>query len=525
MSARISARYRSAFTLVEMLIAMALTMILVYAIAEFYVYVGSTVRDGRALIDLNGQMRVATTRLAADLEQRTLPMVEPWTDDGAAQGYFTIREGVGSDSDVNGNSILDLTEDGDSNGVPDFTQNNVTTLIGDTDDFLAFTIRSAAEPLVGQAVGANLTQGTLLTDALGEPITTPLTSSTAEVAWWTTFTDANGDFNYNVGEPRFLQRRQMIIRPDLNQIYSGDSNYSGPYFVRVNGTNVAELYYTLLQYSDVSVRPLGVINGFTYFTANSLVDLTRRENRFMHIGGGANFPNPLDLNPNYYGDVSQNRSQSPVNNGSQWRWVLDGQRAGEERMLSSLLAFDVRVFDPTAPTRANNADPDGTLTPGDLTDNANGTVQPGDPGWPLAVTNSYPFIGLGAYVDLYYLRYATGTSTFSAQPRSVGTAAQQTAYANLLGATYDTWALSYERDGLNQDFPADGVANINTAPFDEGTDGLDNDGASGVDDPGERETSPPYPDPLRGIQIRIRMYEPGTRQVRQATVATDFMPE
>jgi hypothetical protein len=46
-----------------------------------------------------------------------------------------------------------------------------------------------------------------------------------------------------------------------------------------------------------------------------------------------------------------------------------------------------------------------------------------------------------------------------------------------------------------------------------------------VDDPGERETSPPYPVPLRGIQVQIRLYEPATRQVRQATVGADFIQE
>ena len=82
-------------------------------------------------------------------------------------------------------------------------------------------------------------------------------------------------------------------------------------------------------------------------------------------------------------------------------------------------------------------------------------------------------------------------------------------------------ATSYERDGTNQDFASEGMATI----FDEGTDGLDNDGINGVDDPGERETSPPYPVPLRGIQVTIRLYEPGTRQVRQATVGADFIQE
>jgi hypothetical protein len=61
--------------------------------------------------------------------------------------------------------------------------------------------------------------------------------------------------------------------------------------------------------------------------------------------------------------------------------------------------------------------------------------------------------------------------------------------------------------------------------YDEGTDGLDNDGVNGVDDRGERETSPPYPVRLRGLEVKIRTYEPGTRQVQQGTVSSDFIPE
>ena len=60
---------------------------------------------------------------------------------------------------------------------------------------------------------------------------------------------------------------------------------------------------------------------------------------------------------------------------------------------------------------------------------------------------------------------------------------------------------------------------------DEGTDGLDTDGINGVDDPGERETSPPYPVDLRGIEVRIRMMDFNTRQVRQVSVVGDFVPE
>jgi len=87
---------------------------------------------------------------------------------------------------------------------------------------------------------------------------------------------------------------------------------------------------------------------------------------------------------------------------------------------------------------------------------------------------------------------------------------------NVTVHTYDTWSLYYERDGVDQD--GDGVV-------DQGFDGVDNDGANGVDDPGEYETSAPYPVPLRGIEASIRMMEFNTRQVRQVSVVSDFLPE
>jgi hypothetical protein len=41
---------------------------------------------------------------------------------------------------------------------------------------------------------------------------------------------------------------------------------------------------------------------------------------------------------------------------------------------------------------------------------------------------------------------------------------------------------------------------------------------------GERETMPPYPVPLRGIQVKIRTFEPDSRQIREVTVVQDFLP-
>jgi hypothetical protein len=59
----------------------------------------------------------------------------------------------------------------------------------------------------------------------------------------------------------------------------------------------------------------------------------------------------------------------------------------------------------------------------------------------------------------------------------------------------------------------------------QGTNGLDDDAFNGVDDKGEQESRLPYPFPLRGLEVKVRTYEPGTRQVQQGTVSSDFIPE
>jgi len=45
---------------------------------------------------------------------------------------------------------------------------------------------------------------------------------------------------------------------------------------------------------------------------------------------------------------------------------------------------------------------------------------------------------------------------------------------------------------------------------------------NGVDDIGERETAPPYDVPLPGIQVKFRLYEFDSRQIRAASVTREF---
>jgi prepilin-type N-terminal cleavage/methylation domain-containing protein len=573
---------RGGFTLIEMLIAMTLTLIMVWAIAEFYARVGEAVKDGRAMIDQRSAMRTATQLLMQELELVTVVTAPPAEDETTpllgnptqrlsvlGPGYLEIYEGLGSDADPEGNGIDILPAGGNgipdiaddltpANGIPDFIENTLApNVLGDIDDYIGFTIRSAGEPFMAQVVTLPIVTAT--TPSNGIMTGTAIGGANlAEVAWWTSFNDdpllTTSLGSWEPAETRSLHRRLLLVCPEKNVIHLGDNqeyiarDANGNPVLDANGNQIRLPYYfriaigptsdyhSVMQFCDVSVRPVFVSNNFVYYYANSLADLTRRENRFLHVGVGLltraeAFPNPLDLNPNYGGNSTLARGHA-TNNFSQYRWIL-GQlpgapppfpsRRGEDVILSNVLAFDVRVFDPMAALRYDNA----------LAANATGTLQPGDPGYKHAVDNNFAIAGAGAYVDLWYNRYvlpvvpANSSSTFSGPPLAKS---QLLAAGPPPGATYCTWAASYERDGLNQDWgPAgDNVANINTAPFDEGTDGLDNDlpsGFNGVDDTAERETSPPYPTRLRGLEVKIRTYDPGTRQEQQATVGTDFIPE
>ena len=199
-------------------------------------------------------------------------------------------------------------------------------------------------------------------------------------------------------------------------------------------------------------------------------------------------------------------------------------------MLSDVLAFDIQVYDPEARVLRATDDP-LDKTP---------AVTPSDPGYPMAIANSarlnIPALSKGAFVDLGYgFPPKSGTRPFGHASSSFRNfeltlqgnfwdlPLQKSQLRDLknANATYCTWCDEYERDGFNQD--GDSLT-------DEGTNGVDDKNPigkfeNGVDDVTELETMPPYPHPLRGITVKLRVMEFNTRQVRQTSVAVDFLPE
>lgn len=473
---------RGGFTLIEMMIAMALTLVLVYALAEFFSIVGDSVRDSRATVEMSGQLRAVALRLHQDLQWRTAEAV-PWSDQLRAPGYIEYQEGPASDLDpenngidANGNGTNDQIEDLDGNRVPDIVQGTfdansdgnpdpaVTNLLGDGDDFLALTIEARGDDFQGRVNGA--TQR----------------SRFAEVVWFSGYQDLDGSNGWTPEEPRVLIRRQLLIIPSLGTIAS-NLTYAD-----------AERYF---QNYDLSMRIVQSAPGQYNLIANSLSDLSRREHRYGHNPG---FPGALRITL---------PAEAPSTADASTTYVLGdfsssggSDNRGEDVMISNLLAFDLRAFSPSVPVHA------------DATANAAEALLPGDPGYQVARGTNQ--IAAGGYVDLNYNRYLSGAAIVNATNVDLFAGGPNT-YSGLTTPAYDTWALSYELD------PAIG----NGAAF-NGIDDPDRDTGmlnTVIDDYGERRTRPPYNAPLRGLRARVRIYDPGSRIVRQVTVDSDFIAE
>ena len=582
---------RRAMTLVEMLVALTATLVLMGAVAQAFSVFGNAITNSRSMLELDGRLRSTAWRLRADLAGATASTTPPLSLD-SGEGYFEIIEGPNSDHamaryfDTTTGQMADVSSLSDTPPAPFLTTGTFPgptaasddRLVADCDDVLLFTTRSTGEPFIGRMPGV---AGSVATVAQVE-------SPVAEVAWFARATPGTvNPVTYT------LYRKQLLVMGYVgagafaatNTLpWSEDSDGNGVLAVTedVNQNNVidAGTNYTWAMYfdtpSDISVRREG-----NRLYPNTLADLTRREARFMHNPDGlvnrtvsgrfkTSFPYPF-VN-HQANDVSPDVPAMPG-----LIFGPDSPRRGEDVVLTDVISFDVRVFDPAA----------------GVTPVSGVALVPGDPGFvnedvnndellnPLEDLNGNASLdkprASGAYVDLGYKNFA-GRNINVFNPLTTGMsvwpgfAEHGTAISMLRSSgwsrrrTYCTWSLHYETNGFSEDgFLAQDLEDNNgngltdnadpderaldegaTDPsqriVDEGTDGIDNDPANDLvdeppidvngnglftdagDRPGEYETMPPYPRPLRGVEIRIRCYEPSSRQVRQVTVRHTFVP-
>ncbi len=427
----------SGFTLIEMLVSLAITLIMMGAVVTLFGTIADSVSGSRSIIEISERLRATRNRLQADLQGATATMKPPLRPEND-EGYFELIEGPALDQ----NSVSGA-------GGP------LDTARGDVDDVLMFTVRSRGEPFVGKFNG------------------TTVESQVAEVIYFcapavnTTGQDVDGTLYVDPGtglpvRTVTLYRRVLLVDPGLTAM--------------MPAAPLPDYYST----NDVSARYDA--SGTPKLIANSLGDLTKRENRFAH---GAGFPFNVDNTPS--GHFTDNA----------WLTPFIGERLGDDVLLTNVLSFDVQVYDPNAPVLVTGA----------------AALTPSDPGF-LSVGT----LVAGAYVDLG-TDYADGQFNLDSH-NTVSTSGVLQPVTPLVPSgqahTYDTWSLHYENNGVDDD---------NFAGIDQGTNGLDDNNNGIVDDIGEFETRPPYSAPLRGIRVTIRVYEPSSQQIRQVTIVNDFLPD
>jgi hypothetical protein len=491
-------------TLIELMIALAISMLMMSAVIMLFANIVGSLVDGRALIEVSERLRTVRNRLQLDLAGHTATTIPPLRpEDG--QGYLEIIEGPNTDN--SGTVVITPTLKVGYAGVYHLGKSGqepyTNSIMGDADDMLMLTVRSQGEPFVGNMAG------------------TMIESNTAEVVWFavpngrTLPSDPSLPSVANGGSIQLytLYRRVLLVNPTyFNTAFPAGSSKPPATLQEAYDLSLCPVYAPPVTTVPPSIP--AVLGSLP----NTLSTLTSRENRYYHqattLASAVNtgFPFPV------VNTTSAGLSQSIFD-------VANRMRIGEDVMLTDVLSFDIRVFDPLAALRLAS---DGTA------------LVPSDPGYGTQTT-----VGYGAFVDPGYGKYSmSGSTFFSANPNatanSTGTAHPSNNLINaavFLGATYDTWSWGYEQNGVDED--GDDVT-------DQGTDGLDDEPLAQpdgiIDDPpqvsvnlaahtatilsvGERETLAPYPFPLRGVQIRIRVYEPDTRQVREVKIVQDFLPD
>lgn len=222
---------RRAFTLIEILLALTITMIMMGAVVTLFGVMADSVSGSRALIEASDRLRGCRNRIQTDLQGATATMKPPLRPE-SDEGYFEIGEGVYTDG---------------NNGFTSFTVPPVppapsagATLYGDTDDYLAFTTRSKAEPFVGK-LGAGTVE-----------------SQSAEVVYFMAQSGNEAVMDPTQSPPTrlyTLYRRVLLVSPSSIGVAMTD---------------------------DISQRTQ-VGNQ----VPNTMGDLTKPENRFNHVGVGS----------------------------------------------------------------------------------------------------------------------------------------------------------------------------------------------------------------------------------------------
>ncbi|TWT82012.1 hypothetical protein CA13_34670 [Planctomycetes bacterium CA13] len=246
------ARRLPAFTLVELLVAMTITLVLMAALGRSFAFIGRNMKEGRSKVSLSSKLRGISFRLRSDLSARTVDAKPPISSQ-SGKGYFVYYEGpltestfgtyadepvrIGTDGTVYRASD---TTDTDTDGTTDYYDQDIEkgptykrhSRIGDFDDYVAFTAEAPGDDWFTGKVPAYLVD-----DSAADPMEPRIIRSKyAEIIMWASpqwdVDAATNTLQYEAhpsAMPKYqdqdmdgvpdrikLHQRVLLIRPDLN---------------------------------------------------------------------------------------------------------------------------------------------------------------------------------------------------------------------------------------------------------------------------------------------------------------------
>jgi prepilin-type N-terminal cleavage/methylation domain-containing protein len=505
-------RRRSGFTLVELLVSLALILFIMAILSEAFVQGLESFRKLRAMAELEQGMRTLEAILRRDLaanhfegdkrlsestvsglrvpmfdygKQVTIADLAPYQLKPPDLGFFSVREGV---FQAGGNAALPYSVPGLytnlTNGISQF-EGADSLGVGkasamDTNDSLHFTVRLNGNKRE-MFFSGRVWPGSLLDTTAGSedsrfqtPGAATYSSQWAEVVYFL----APGEFRPPGGPMLFnLYRRQLLLLPDAFTVYNPNTNPPttiAPTFPNSEATvgGGPQFVNNLVDYHrnyDMSAY----YNGTNFFF-NTPADVQFRQRRYAH--------HPTSGLP------PANAVYPPVNTSYSmpWPWAYPtltdfvgptDARAGADLLLANVISFDVKILDPlptnSAPSNANLTGPQDN--PPNAATNPNRFVDLGfgrrlwDPslngglgGW----SNIGPFVGPG-----------NSTVPGPGIPRAIDLTG---------GYVFDTWSTRNN-----------GSWNYALVPT-------------------------PYPIPFSAIQVKVRVWDRKTNQTRELTIIQDM---
>lgn len=454
---------RRGLTIIEVLIATTITILMLAALAEGFKRVGDSIAENRAGLEVSNRLRGVSLRLKEDLEGVTVPLTPP-LDAMSGQGYFEYFEGPMCDYSLT-ERLGDKTSTDPSTFAP-------AARYGDFDDILMLTSRSGNTWYTGKIPSYIFlkARNPSYTPTSTDLAPVVIASQYAEIVWYARPHDdpalpnaAGSPVPYDNdldGAPQLvkLHRRVLLIRPDLNYF---DSTAGAPILAQFSGAGIWMTptkdalvgMHLPHQQCDLSIRR--VVNttaGATsdYVAANSLADLSLRQNRFAHvtlpIQNGVTTMPLLALEPAYafasgpipvrngilnnslpgFGNLNgplhsayvlQDRTNPGLTlNGVPGNAFYEN-RIGEDVIASSCVGFDLQAFDPAVPVLylpgTNGSYSAGAAGSDDI------VVSPNDPGYAAAMVASFAspipnFAGTGSFVNLGWARHVFNEVTGAA---------------------------------------------------------------------------------------------------------------